>query len=227
MALPASGTITMAQVNTELGQGSTTSINLNQASVRSLFAVPSGTIAMSNGYGKSSASYTTLNPADKSANVTLSNGNLTATFSGTGSVRGISVAPASNNVWRYYEATIVSGTSGISVGMGKAAASLAGYPGQNSNSDGMRSNGVSNIYPSFIGLATNVYGAGSVVSWAFSGSGVRLYVNGVNQFGAGCEAANFYPMIGLYSYNGPTVITCNFGSSAFVYTGLGMGGWIA
>lgn len=225
MTLPVSGTITMAQVNTELGQGSATNISLNQASVKSLFAVPSGTITMSNGYGKSSASYTTLNPADKSGTVTLSNGNLTATFSGTGSVRGIAVAPASTGVWRYYEATI-SGPAAVSIGMGKAAASLANYVGSDSNSDGIRSDGIINVWPSFTGFSATSFSSGAVIGFAYSGGGTRIYVNGSYQGGMSCEAANFYPMINVYSYTGSTSITCNFGSSAFVYS-FGMGGWTA
>jgi hypothetical protein len=55
MALPASGAISLNNVNVELGLTGTTSINMNQASVRTLFAVPSGAISMSNGYGKSNA----------------------------------------------------------------------------------------------------------------------------------------------------------------------------
>lgn len=53
MTLPASGAISLNQVNVELGLSGTTSINMNQASVRTLFGVPSGAISMSNGYGKS------------------------------------------------------------------------------------------------------------------------------------------------------------------------------
>ena len=56
MALPASGAISLNAVNVELGILGTTSINMNQASVRTLFAVASGAIAMSNGHGKSAAS---------------------------------------------------------------------------------------------------------------------------------------------------------------------------
>jgi hypothetical protein len=52
MTLPASGAITFGQVNTELGLGATTLINLNQTNVRTLFGVASGTISMSNGWGK-------------------------------------------------------------------------------------------------------------------------------------------------------------------------------
>jgi hypothetical protein len=53
MTLPSSGAISLNQVNVELGLTGTTSINMNQSSVRTLFAVPSGVISMSNGYGKS------------------------------------------------------------------------------------------------------------------------------------------------------------------------------
>ena len=53
MTLPASGTITMSQVNTELGLSATANISLNQAAVRSLFVKPSGAISLNDGHGKS------------------------------------------------------------------------------------------------------------------------------------------------------------------------------
>lgn len=63
MVLP-SGTITMDQVNVELGIASGTNISLNQANVRALAGVPSGTIAMSNLQGKSaSLVLTNISPA--------------------------------------------------------------------------------------------------------------------------------------------------------------------
>jgi hypothetical protein len=68
MTLPASGAISFNAINVELGQAGTTSANINQASYRTLAGVPSGTIALSNFYGKSnqfsltiSANQTNLN----------------------------------------------------------------------------------------------------------------------------------------------------------------------
>jgi hypothetical protein len=52
MTLPV-GTISMSQVNDELGLPSTTNISLNQANVRALAGVPSGTISMNDLRGKS------------------------------------------------------------------------------------------------------------------------------------------------------------------------------
>jgi hypothetical protein len=54
MTLPASGQISMSQVRTELSASA--QISLGQTSVRTLFGVASGQIALSNGYGKSAVS---------------------------------------------------------------------------------------------------------------------------------------------------------------------------
>lgn len=58
MTLPASGSISLAQVNTELGLSSSASINLGQAGVRSLFGKASGAIALGDGYGKANVTPT-------------------------------------------------------------------------------------------------------------------------------------------------------------------------
>lgn len=56
MALPASGQITLNQVNVELGNSGTAQIGMNDAAVRDLFDDTSGQITMSQGHGKSSVS---------------------------------------------------------------------------------------------------------------------------------------------------------------------------
>ena len=52
MALPSSGSISMSQINTELTNSSTATLNLGATTVRNLFQIISGPISFSNGYGK-------------------------------------------------------------------------------------------------------------------------------------------------------------------------------
>jgi len=66
MALPASGAISLNDVNVELGLSATAAISLNDAAVRTLFGVASGAIDMDDGYGKSSiAALVTLGIGDQ------------------------------------------------------------------------------------------------------------------------------------------------------------------
>ena len=57
MALPASGQITMNQVNVELGNSGTAQIGMNDADVRGLFGIASGEIEMADGYGQSNVAW--------------------------------------------------------------------------------------------------------------------------------------------------------------------------
>ena len=54
MALQGSGAISLNDVNVELGNSGTASINMGSAAVRDLFGVASGAISLSDGYGASS-----------------------------------------------------------------------------------------------------------------------------------------------------------------------------
>jgi hypothetical protein len=78
MALPASGAISLNDVNVELGLSGTAAITMNDSAVRTLFGVASGAIGMNSGYGKSNRaaiSYTySASAANPSLNVTTIGG---------------------------------------------------------------------------------------------------------------------------------------------------------
>lgn len=78
MTLPASGPISINDINVELGVAGTTTASLGQASFRALAGVPSGAISMSNFYGKSNRvalNYTfSANTANASLNLSSLSG---------------------------------------------------------------------------------------------------------------------------------------------------------
>ena len=71
MTLPASGAISLNNVNVELGLSGTASINMGSAAVRGLFGVASGAISMSDGYGKSSGPNIQAIPAPTNSNTVI------------------------------------------------------------------------------------------------------------------------------------------------------------
>lgn len=69
MALPSSGSISLGQVNTELGVSATATRSLNDTTTRALFGVGSGAISLSQGYGKSNEFAFTISTNQTNANL--------------------------------------------------------------------------------------------------------------------------------------------------------------
>lgn len=76
MTLPASGSISLSQVNVELGLPANAQISLTDAAVRTLAGVPSGPISLSNLYGKSSQ-FTVNATSASNSELSTSNGTVT------------------------------------------------------------------------------------------------------------------------------------------------------
>jgi hypothetical protein len=105
MALPSAGnTISLQQVNVELGNSATASINMGSSSVRSLFGISDGAIDMSDGFGKSSELGLTASAASSANLQTLFDANTSGSWTGStakrytinsGTTMGLITVPAS------------------------------------------------------------------------------------------------------------------------------------
>jgi len=83
MTLPVSGAISFNAINVELGVAGTTNANINQTSYRTLAGVPSGTIALSNFYGKSNRVTSNITISANTTNYTLNTAKVTGYAAGT------------------------------------------------------------------------------------------------------------------------------------------------
>lgn len=75
MTLPASGQISMSQINTELGFSATAQISLNTTAVRTLAGVPSGQIDLNDFWGKSSYAATLSASSNSCLSISPTNAN--------------------------------------------------------------------------------------------------------------------------------------------------------
>ena len=171
----------------------------------------------------------TWNPSDKDSNVTLSNGNLTATGSATsGNVRGNFGRTTGSSTKFYYELTLTSVAGGGScyAGFGLSTASLTTSVGGAGSAADRVVNGnttVGSTASNNVGAAAagNVLGLGLDLSTRL----MTVYKNGVpaaSQIAIALGAGTYYPMITVGSGD---VVIANFGASSFIALPSGFEAW--
>jgi hypothetical protein len=182
--------------------------------------------------------YTTLDPTAKDPSVTLSGGNLIATFTigFWASVKGVAGKAAGKF---YFEANVaVTAAAGTrAVGVGTSSAGVGGYPGQDANAWGHLSDGYK-THSGFTAYGTAWDSLHDVVMVAVDIAAGKVWfgVNGTwMASGDPATGANptfasvagtLYPMVGGNAAGGSPQLTMNFGSSAFAYAPpAGFAGW--
>ena len=169
-------------------------------------------------------SISSLNPSDKSANITLSSGNSVAAIatSAWSSARG--TLSKSTGTW-YYTLTVTSGGNYMMIGLADGGASINNYAGATAKSLAYSSNnGGGTYYTSFSGATQsgtsfNVTTGDTVkLLWNADTGTVELFKNGASQ---GIKwtgvTGTLYPMVSVY---GTMSVTADFtGWTALAVTG--------
>lgn len=159
--------------------------------------------------GGASGSTTTWNPSDKSAGITLSNGNLTASYSAhTNNVRA--TTGKQTGKW-YWEVTVtaIAASCAVNTGIWPASRAIGTYI--------YTTTGVVRFWSGGPALAVN-----DVIGYAFDADGgsCAVYKNntlyGTASVTIGGE--NWHPVIGDDNASGTFTCVANFGASAFTYT---------
>jgi hypothetical protein len=184
--------------------------------------LPVGAVSWDGTRGGGAVTTVTWNPSDANG-VTLSNGNLTATWaSGTGQVR----ANKSGTNNRYCELHIdAGGTSGsVYVGIANASQSLTSGFAQDPNGVCYFDNG----FVDWVGGSGSAvaFTTGDTIGIRLLSTSVELYKNGaLVTVPPGIPTGALFPIIGLYSSG--CAITANFGATTFTYAPSGAVAWNA
>jgi len=155
----------------------------------------------------------TWNPSDKSAGVTLSNGNLTATRAGSGWGAARGVSSFLSGKW-YWEITVTAGNINDILGIGTSSAALT-YPGNDVNGWGFGNGGYKYHNNSAAGYGLS-YTNGDIIGAAFDTVAGKIWWSKNGAWLSGGDPAagtgeaysgitgTLYPMAGLYT-NGNAV----------------------
>jgi hypothetical protein len=193
------------------------------------------------------ATGSTWNPADKSPDITLSNGNLTASAATVPGWRSVRLTSSRNGGKYYFEVTAVAvgySNAGFIVGLGNAIAPLNGYAGSDPNAYGFQCAGVgygSIDYFNSSSYETNQWdmcSPGNVLGYAVDLTAKKLWISnltngtGWNHGSPGMQdpasgqggisiagvSGNVFPMFSGWLGTQPSRATINTGSSLFLGT---------
>lgn len=117
MTLPVSpNSISLNQVNVELGRSGTTTISLNETAVRTLAGVASGAISLASLYGKSNITFTPAGGTSAGSPIGLYDAGVAAA--------SVSINCSQNAVWTYSGG---GGGSSVSISSGSTASIISFY----------------------------------------------------------------------------------------------------
>ena len=163
--------------------------------------------------------YATWNPADKWANIVLSNGNLTVANFNTGNANSVrSTISKWANSWKWYwEIYIVEWTFSIQ-GIANLSAGLTNYIGVDANwwayyQTGQKINSGITAYWSAYTTGDTIWVA---LDYSGSTASITFYKNNVSQWVA--FSGITWSIFAASSEYPPSSQTTNFGASAFTYT---------
>lgn len=159
--------------------------------------------------------YATWNPSDKSADVTLSNSDLTAACLHGSAVR----ATQGVNAGKWYWEITVDATNSPRIGVANSSMTLSTPVGGDTNSWGYSSSGFLLHNNSSIDSGAS-YAAGSVISIALDmdAGTLTIYKDGVSEAAASSLTGTLYPAVSNSGSSTTSTFTANFGATAFAYT---------
>lgn len=177
--------------------------------------------------GGGSPTYATFDPAAKSARITLSGGDLTATSDGTNNSALVKATVYKSTGKWYCEFTVNSGATGADVGIANSSCATSVYVGETTDGYGYGGASGHKFHASNVAYGAT-YTNADVISVLFDADAGTLtfWKNGVDQgtaftgiTGAWTPAVDGYGVIAV-GY------TANFGASAWAYSPpVGYAGW--
>jgi len=171
-------------------------------------------------YSTPARTYATWNPADKAAEITLSNGNLTAT--GIAAYRCMRATQGLTTGKHYWEMSWPSGMTEATMGIANATNNLNTWLGASANGRSVYMYGATNIVGSY-GGTPKAFPGGSKSVATFHAVGIALDMDAKTlkiMTDVGLSGNIFWDFTGVQfpaSSAYQTALTANFGQSAFFY----------